>query len=179
MATAAPELRRATALFLLAVAGALQVLAAAAGEDREALKGRSVIASAASTGSAGGAFALALVVLELDERASVTVSFLTLAFAQLWHVFNMRDPDAGVLANDVVRNPWVWGALVLCAGLIAAAIYVPFLARTLHIVPPGAAEWLVILALSALPLAAGQAWLLSRAPPARRSPRREARTRAG
>jgi len=131
------------------------------------------------TGATLGAFALALVVLELDERASVTVSFLTLAFAQLWHVFNMRDPDAGVLANDVVRNPWVWGALVLCAGLIAAAIYVPFLARTLHIVPPGAAEWLVILALSALPLAAGQAWLLSRAPPARRSPRREARTRAG
>jgi len=132
------------------------------------------------TGATLGAFALALVALELDERASVTVSFLTLAFAQLWHVFNMRDPDAGVLANDVVRNPWVWGALALCAALLAAAIYVPPLAETLHIVPPGAPEWLVILALSALPLAAGQAWLLSRraAPPARRSARREARTPA-
>ena len=33
---------------------------------------------------------LALELLELAGNEAVTVSFLTLAFAQLWHVFNMR-----------------------------------------------------------------------------------------
>ena len=106
-----------------------------------------------------GAFAVALLVMDLDERAAVTVSFLTLAIAQLWHVFNMRDRRSSVLENDVVRNPWIWGALALCAALLGAALYVPFIADALQVSPPGAAAWLVILGFSALPLVAGQAWL--------------------
>ncbi len=34
--------------------------------------------------------------LGLEGEAAVTVSFLTLAFGQLWHVFNMRQPTSGV-----------------------------------------------------------------------------------
>jgi Ca2+-transporting ATPase len=62
------------------------------------------------TASVLGAFATALLWLELSEAAATTVSFLTLAFAQLWHVFNMRDRDSSLLWNDVVRNGYVWGA---------------------------------------------------------------------
>jgi Ca2+-transporting ATPase len=106
-----------------------------------------------------GAFAAALLWLEVGEQAAVTVSFLTLALAQLWHVFNMRDQDAGLLGNDVVRNPWVWGALLLCLLLIAAAIFVPSLARVLGVVPLQAAAWWLVIGCSLVPLLVGQAVL--------------------
>ena len=50
-----------------------------------------VLHSLGLTAATFGALALARFWLELDEPATVTVAFLTLAFAQLWHVFNMRD----------------------------------------------------------------------------------------
>jgi Ca2+-transporting ATPase len=61
-----------------------------------------------------------------------------------------------MLRNDLVTNPWVWGAIVLCAALLAAAVYVPPLATLLQVVPPSSAEWSVILAGSLVPLALGQ-----------------------
>lgn len=53
------------------------------------------------------AFVLALGYFAMGERSALTVALLTLAFAQLWHVFNMRDPGTGLLLNEVTRNPWV------------------------------------------------------------------------
>jgi Ca2+-transporting ATPase len=103
-----------------------------------------------------GAFAAALLWLEVDEPAAVTVSFLTLALAQLWHVFNMRDSHAGLLGNDVVRNPWVWGALLLCLALVAAGVLVPPLAGVLGVVPLEPRAWLLVGGCSLVPLLAGQ-----------------------
>lgn len=103
-----------------------------------------------------GAFALALRWLQMPTGQAVTVSFLTLAFAQLWHVFDMRGPRSSLIDNDVTRNPYIWGALGLCIGLLLAATYVPFLADILQIVPPGPSGWLIILALSLAPSIVGQ-----------------------
>jgi P-type Ca2+ transporter type 2C len=103
-----------------------------------------------------GALALGLTWLEMPQERAVTLSFLTLALAQLWHVFNMRDHDAGVLKNEVTQNPYVWGALVLCVILLGLAVYVPFLADLLGVVDPGVTGWGVVLALSLVPLALGQ-----------------------
>ncbi|MGD8329043.1 MAG: cation-transporting P-type ATPase [Acidobacteriota bacterium] len=102
--------------------------------------------------------AIALYVLGYDRRRAVTISFLTLAAAQLWHVFNARQQDSSFLGNDVVRNPWVWGALALCAGLLAAAVYLPVLSTALRTSGPGATGWALVMAMSLLPLAAGQFW---------------------
>ena len=82
--------------------------------------------------------------------------FLTLAFAQLWHVFNMREPGVGFLQNDIVRNPYVWGALALCTGLILLAVYLPPLANILSVVHPGPTGWALILSMSFVPLVIGQ-----------------------
>lgn len=102
------------------------------------------------------AFWTALARLGMDESEAVTVSFLTLAFAQLWHVFNMRSRGASLWRNDVVTNPWIWGALLLCTVLLLAAVYVPALADILSVRPPSRAGWALILGLSPLPLLAGQ-----------------------
>jgi Ca2+-transporting ATPase len=103
-----------------------------------------------------GAFAVALNWLHLETREAVSISFLTLAFARLWHVFNMRDPDSALLRNDVSRNPFVWGALALCAALLLAAVYLPGLSLVLKLVDPGTGGWSLILGMSLLPLLIGQ-----------------------
>jgi Ca2+-transporting ATPase len=103
-----------------------------------------------------GALALAQRWLDMSLEKAITVSFLTLAFAQLWHVFNMRDRDSGVLRNEVTRNPFVWGALALCAGLLVGAVYLPVLANVLRVVNPGLRGWGLVIVLSFVPLLIGQ-----------------------
>ncbi len=104
-----------------------------------------------------GILAYALLGLELEENEAVTLSFLTLAFAQLWHVFNMRDRGSGWLRNDITRNRYVWGALVLCTGLLLAAVYWPGLAGLLDVEDPGPRGWALVGAVSLVPYLIGQA----------------------
>ncbi|NDJ77306.1 MAG: cation-transporting P-type ATPase [Chloroflexi bacterium] len=103
-----------------------------------------------------GVFALSLVGLDMDEDRAVTVSFLTLALAQLWHVFNMRDRASNIWRNDITRNPYVWGALVLCTVLLLLATYVPGVNDVLGVVDPKATGWAIVLGFSVLPLLIGQ-----------------------
>jgi Ca2+-transporting ATPase len=91
-----------------------------------------------------------------DEQA-VTVSFLTLGSAQLWHVFDMRSTDAALLRNEVTRNPWVWGALAICGALLLAAVHLPVLSEILQIRPIGIYGWLLVLGFGLSPVAAIQA----------------------
>jgi Ca2+-transporting ATPase len=109
-----------------------------------------------------GAFSLSLLWLGLDTGPSVTVAFLTLALAQLWNVFNMRDPGAGLIRNDVSRNPYVWGAIAFSVGLIGLALLLPPLAGILQLDPPGAAGLTLATAASLVPLVLGQAWITLR-----------------
>ncbi len=94
------------------------------------------------------AMALARDGLALDAGAVVTVSFLTLALAQIWHTFNMADPGQPLLVNDVTRNPYVWGAVLLCVGLIAVACHVPPFDEVLKLARPDARTWAIVLATS-------------------------------
>ena len=98
--------------------------------------------------------------LGMSPRDAVTISFLTLAFSQLWHVFNVRSYVSGLWDNSVIRNPWVWGALLLCVILILLAVYVPILATVLQITSPGMYGWILILAMSVIPVVAGQLYRL-------------------
>jgi len=119
-----------------------------------------------------GAFALGFGRLEMPERRAVTVSFLTLAFAQLGHVFNMREPRSGSVRNEVTRNPFVWGALGLCTGLLLAVVYLPGLAEVLSLDPPGVDGWALVLGLGALPVIMGPIFM-------RTTARYHSRPRAG
>jgi Ca2+-transporting ATPase len=112
------------------------------------------------------AMVVAIQVLRFDAERAVTVSFLTLAFAQLWHVFNMRDEARRPLRNEVTRNPWVWAAIALCVVLILGAVYLPGVSDVLSLTNPGAAGWLVVLVMSALPLVLAP--LMSITPPSER-----------
>jgi len=101
--------------------------------------------------------------LGLAENQATTVSFVTIALAELWHVFNMRSRRSNSWRNAVTENRFVWYALLLCLGLIFAAVTVPILATELEIAPIGADGWALAVGCSLLPLIGGQLWLLGRA----------------
>ncbi|WP_025735227.1 cation transporting ATPase C-terminal domain-containing protein [Mycobacterium genavense] len=84
---------------------------------------------------------------------------LTIALAQLWHVFNMRGRRSSLVRNAVTRDRFVWYSLALCLVLIVAAVSIPVLASVLQVVPIGVEGWTLAIGCSLLPLLAGQAWL--------------------
>jgi len=102
------------------------------------------------------AFWIALSLRGMEMDRAVSVSFLTLAFARLWHVFNMREAGSHVLGNEVSRNLFVWGALVLCSFLLLAALYLPGISTALRLVPPGLDGWCLLGGMSLVPLVMGQ-----------------------
>jgi len=103
-----------------------------------------------------GAFAIALQVWQLDTNQAVTISFMTLAFARLWHVFNMRSRGSTPLRNEVTQNPYVWGALLICTVILLAAVYVPGLSDALDTTAISLRAWGVVLVASFVPLLLGQ-----------------------
>jgi Ca2+-transporting ATPase len=107
-------------------------------------------------GATLGAFAIALRVWQLNETEAVTVSFMTLAFARLWHIFNMRSRGSGLFKNEVVQNPYVWGALVICTFILLAAVYVPGLSGVLGTTGLSLRTWGLVLGASLIPLVVGQ-----------------------
>lgn len=92
----------------------------------------------------------------MEANKAITISFLTLAFGRLWHVFNMRDNSSGLFRNEITKNPYIWGALLISIGLLLCAVYVPGLSDVLKTVPPGLNGWIVILGMSFVPLVIGQ-----------------------
>lgn len=112
--------------------------------------------SAVITTATLGAFVLAIYWLRSTESQAISIAFLTLALAQLLHVFNMRGRSGGLLSNEITTNPFIWGALALCAVLIASAVYLPGLSSTLSLVAPGLNGWLLVIVASMVPLLLGQ-----------------------
>jgi len=102
-------------------------------------------------------FALAFIWLGAGNSIAVTVSFLTLAFAQLWHVFNMREGGSRVIKNEITGNPFVWGALAFCIALLLLAVYLPGLSTVLQLEALSSRAWGLVLGMSLLPLIVGQA----------------------
>jgi Ca2+-transporting ATPase len=112
-----------------------------------------------------GAFALAFQWLGMTGDRAITVSFMTLGFSRLWHVFNVRDQRSGFFRNEITKNPYVWGSLVFCSALLLVAVYVPGLSDVLRTVDPGGRGWLLIIGMSLVPLVAGQLFQVFRPSP--------------
>ncbi|PSR16342.1 ATPase [filamentous cyanobacterium CCP3] len=103
-----------------------------------------------------GAFAIALWVWQLDGTEAVTISFMTLSFSRLWHIFNMRSRGTHLLHNEVTHNPFVWGALVICTLILLAAVYVPGLSDALGTTGLSGRSWGLVFGASLIPLVVGQ-----------------------
>lgn len=79
-----------------------------------------------------------------------TTAFATLVMAQLIHVFDCRS-EKSVFARNPFGNGWLIGAVVSSVVLLLAVIYVSPLQPIFHTTDLVMRDWLLILALSAVP----------------------------
>jgi P-type Ca2+ transporter type 2C len=103
-----------------------------------------------------GALAIAIYQTGFEAEQAVTVSFLTLGFGKLWFTYNLRSPGSKLLSNDIVRNPYVAGSIVLCIILLLATVYMPGLSDILGTQTPGRTGWYIIFGMSLIPFIWGQ-----------------------
>ena len=72
------------------------------------------------------------------------MAFYTLVLAQLLNVFNLPHRKLSFLRNEVISNPWVWGATFLSLGMVVLAYFIPFLNQALNLVPLNIEQILII-----------------------------------
>ena len=60
-----------------------------------------------------------------NAQVENNVAFITLAFAQLFHVFNMASQHSKLFVNEVTKNKFVWLAVIVCIGLMLLVFVVP------------------------------------------------------
>ncbi|WP_154858610.1 cation-translocating P-type ATPase [Cyclobacterium xiamenense] len=104
------------------------------------------------TACVSGAYFFAHFVWEQPEEISNNVAFFSLAFAQLLHVFNMREGKENVFFNQVTRNKYIWMALGLCLSLLALAYFTPKVNEILSFQQMEGRIWALIVGTSFLPL---------------------------
>ncbi|MCR4339279.1 MAG: cation-translocating P-type ATPase, partial [Gemmatimonadaceae bacterium] len=85
---------------------------------------------------------------------AITMSFMTLALAQTFHVVNAREQPPSLRA--LVMNRYAVGAVALVVALQLVAVQTPFLAGVLGVQPLSASDWGVVVGLALLPAVGGQ-----------------------
>lgn len=80
-----------------------------------------------------------------------TITFFSLAFAQLLHVFSMRDAHEHPLKNQVTRNKYVWFALLICIAFLLMGYFIPTVADLLKFASLDLNHWLLAGAGALLP----------------------------
>jgi Ca2+-transporting ATPase len=89
-----------------------------------------------------------------------TMAFVTLAFAELWRAYCSRSERRNFWQIDPRGNPYVVGAILVSAAVVVATVVVPPVARLFANDPLTLSQWGIALALSAIPVAAYEAWKL-------------------
>jgi Ca2+-transporting ATPase len=98
---------------------------------------------------------------ERPVQETRTIAFMTLAFAQLFHLGNARS-DRLLIGRHSVSNPYALLALAVSILLQLIAAYVTPIGRILGVVPLEAGDWLVVVGFAAVPAIIGQAIRLRR-----------------
>jgi Ca2+-transporting ATPase len=85
------------------------------------------------------------------------MAFMTLALAQTGHLGNARSARPVLAPSRALANRYALAAVALAVTLQMMTVLVAPVARLLHVTPLGGGEWMVVLALAAVPAALGQA----------------------
>ena len=86
----------------------------------------------------------------------VTMAFMTIALAQIFHLANARSAEHILTPRRLVANRHAVAAVLLTIGLQFLAVYLPSLAAVLRLTLLNATEWLLTFALALVPVAVGQ-----------------------
>jgi Ca2+-transporting ATPase len=88
---------------------------------------------------------------------AITMNFMALALAQVFHLGNARDTRPVIRLKRVLANRFALGAVGLVIALQVLAVTAPPLRQLLHLEPLGRTEWLVVIVAGLIPAVAGQA----------------------
>jgi Ca2+-transporting ATPase len=88
---------------------------------------------------------------------ALTMSFMTLALAQTFHLGNARSEEHVLTVRQAFSNPVALGAVGIVVFLQVLAVHFRPLAEVLRTEPLSARDWLVCLALALVPAVIGQA----------------------
>lgn len=91
-------------------------------------------------------------ILKIDSQSENNVAFVTLAFAQLFHVFNMSSVGSKWIINDVTKNKFVWFAMLICTGTMILVYAIPQMRLVLGLTNLSVQVWVVCIVSSLLPL---------------------------
>ena len=87
---------------------------------------------------------------------AVTLAFMTLAFAQLFHLGTARSTGPVLAPRRATANRYALGAVAIVVTLQVLAVTVEPLAAVLELTPLGAGDWIGVLGLAAVPAVVGQ-----------------------
>lgn len=103
-------------------------------------------------------FILSGITTNIDDYV-LTITFLVLAFTQLWHAFNMRQKGSNIIKNEITTNIYMWLGIALSIIILIIGTYLPGLQTYLHTTNPRIDGWLLIIGISLIPLVIGQLWI--------------------
>lgn len=87
-----------------------------------------------------------------DSKILNNVAFITLVFAQLFHVFNMSSAQSKMIVNEITKNKYVWAALIICTILIVLVYVVPQMRLVLGLTILPSEVWIVSIVSALIPL---------------------------
>jgi len=90
--------------------------------------------------------------LKYNAQLCNNITFFSLALSQLWHVLNLSSRKVSFLRNEVTTNYFVWAALLLCILLIGGVYWIAPLREILGLQTIKGSVWLLILAISIVPV---------------------------
>ncbi|GAA4449684.1 cation-transporting P-type ATPase [Nibrella saemangeumensis] len=90
--------------------------------------------------------------LGMNQGMGNTITFYSLSFAQLLHVFNLYSGHGHFFRNEITTNKFIWWALVVCVVILVLTYYVPFLSQVLSIQPMTNQALLLIAAAGIFPV---------------------------
>ena len=93
-----------------------------------------------------------------NTMESRTIGFMTLAFVQLFHVFDVRRENGLGFDKTLLHNKYLWGAVVITIVLQLIAVYTPFLQRVIHTVSLTLNMWYIVIIGSIIPVLAIQTY---------------------
>ncbi len=76
------------------------------------------------------------------------ILFFTLIFSQILHVFNMNATGSNFFKSEVMKNRYVWYAVIACVVLLTISYKVTIIRDALDIFPMSKEDWLISIGMS-------------------------------
>jgi Ca2+-transporting ATPase len=108
--------------------------------------------AAAMTISVISAVIYCRLVISSDTKIANNVAFITLAFAQLFHVFNMSSAHSKLFLNEITKNKFIWIALIICTILMMIVYVLPQMRLVLGLTILSNEVWLLSILAGLIPL---------------------------